>query len=338
MIIGAGSAGCYLGKLLGDCEIWEMKKNQMEKTCGGLFSKNIRDLDIDFSESLLNEIKGARFFAGKENFEIEKKKTQAYVVDRFKFNKELIQDAENENCKILWNKKWNGENDNFIIGADGANSAVAKSMNVNHKILFTYQVECELKNKKDSDFVELYFEKYIPKFFGWWIPFDEKTGRLGLGCVGKNPADAFKEFEKKFEIKKINKIQSAVIPIYDGKKTTSGNKALVGDAAGQVKASSGGGVIFGCKCAEVLKTAIDKNDLRYYEKNWRKKYEPLLKDHHKAWKFYNKVNLEKLFKVIKEKNVNELIEKYGDMENTSVLKKELLKRPDLWLSFAKAFV
>ena len=63
MIIGAGVIGSYLGKILGDQEIWESRKTHEEKVCGGLFSKNIKKLDIDLSESLLNEVKGAKFFS-----------------------------------------------------------------------------------------------------------------------------------------------------------------------------------------------------------------------------------------------------------------------------------
>ena len=53
MIVGAGVVGCYLGKILGDQEIWELREELWEKPCCGLVSKNIKTLDIDLSESLV---------------------------------------------------------------------------------------------------------------------------------------------------------------------------------------------------------------------------------------------------------------------------------------------
>ena len=105
MIVGAGIVATYLGKILGNQKIWEAKNKHVEKACGGLFSKNIKELDVDLNGSLLNEVRGARFFAGEEVFEVESKQTQAFVVDRFKFEKGLIQDAENAGSKIKYGKK-----------------------------------------------------------------------------------------------------------------------------------------------------------------------------------------------------------------------------------------
>ncbi len=330
MIIGAGIVGTYLGKILGSQEIWEAKEKHFEKACGGLFSKNIKKLDVDLNESLLNEVKGAKFYSNKEEFEVKTNKTQAFVVDRYKFEEGLIQDAVSAGSKIRYGKRWKGEDDEFIIGADGALSSVAKSMNIKRNYLYTYQEIVELNEKKDPDFVELHFnDKYAPGFFAWWIPFNEKKGRLGLGTTTGNPGEVYKLFSEKFSIKKVEKKQSALIPIFDGKKTVQENKALVGDAAAQVKASTGGGVVFGLKAAELLKKAIDRNNLDYYEKKWREELFKDLKMHKFIWKYYKRVNKDKLFALLNEKKVNKLVSEYGDMEDTSFIKNKLMKNPSL---------
>ena len=41
MIIGAGSAGCYLGKLLGDQDIWELREKSIKEISGGEFQRVI---------------------------------------------------------------------------------------------------------------------------------------------------------------------------------------------------------------------------------------------------------------------------------------------------------
>ena len=335
MIVGAGAVGCYLGKKLGDETIVELRAKPFEKTCGGLFSRNIKKLDIDLCDSVENEVKGARFFSDNETFEVKTKDTQAYVVDRFAFQKTLIQDAENEGCKIEYGKSWT--NDGYVLGADGAYSSLMNSCGIRRNYFNCYQMECELREKIDSEYVELHFGKFAPGFFGWVIPFDEKRVRIGLGCTKGNPADHFRTFSKKFKIAKATKPQAAMIPIYDGKKTVFGNKALVGDAAGQVKASSGGGVVIGCGCAEILATAVKKDNLQYYEKEWRKEYSGILNDHLLVRKVLNHVNYDRFLRLANEKDLGSLAERFGDMEDTRALKKALLSRPGMLLNFGKAF-
>jgi len=332
MIIGSGIAGCYLGKLLGRQEIWEKNKTIVEKPCSSLLSKTgLGALDIYYDNCVLNEIRGARFFSDKKEFSVEKKNTQAFVLDRLKLQKELAKEAEDEGCRIKYGKAWNGQKDEFIIGADGALSAVAKSMGVRHSYILAYQVKAQLKRKINPDFVQLYFGNFAPGFFGWLIPFDERNVEIGLGVSRGNPKMNFDSFSKRFQIKKTKAIQSALIPIFDpGQKTVSGNKVLVGDSAGQVKATTGGGIIFGCKCAEILAEAIDRRDLAYYEKEWRKSYGRDLKMHLKLRRFLDKIDYNELFLKIGENRVDELIEEYGDMDHPGGLVKRLLVKPGLW--------
>ena len=332
MIIGAGIVGCYLGRILGKQEIWERNKAITEKPCSSLLSKTgLATLDIDYDDCVLNEVKGAEFFSDKHEFKIEKKTAQAFVLDRLKLQKELVKEAEDKGCRIKYGKTWSGQKDDFVIGADGALSAVAKSMGVRHRHILAYQVKAQLKKKINPDFVQLYFGDFAPGFFGWLIPFDEKNVEIGLGVSRGNPKQNFDSFSKRFQIKRIKTIQSALIPVFDPEqKTVLGNKALVGDAAGQVKATTGGGIIFGCKCAEILAEAIEKENLDYYEKEWRKQYGRDLKMHLKLRRFLDKIDYNELFLKIDENRVDELIEEYGDMDHPRELVKRLLMKPRLW--------
>lgn len=338
MIVGAGVVGCYLGKVLGDCEIWELRNGAWEKPCGGLVSKNIKKLDVDIKESTLNCVRGARFFSERESFEVEKRSTQAYVLDKQAFHASLVKDATDNGCKITYGRPWLGEEDDYIIGADGAYSSVMRACGLKRNYFNCYQIECELSKRVDEEFVELHFGSFAPGFFGWMIPMSGRTVRIGVGCSSGNAGELFKSFSKKFNVKKTTKRQAAMIPKYDGKRAVHGNMALVGDAAAQVKASTGGGIIFGCLCAEELADAIKKEDLSLYEKNWRKKYEKDLKNHLLVRKFLDRTNYDELFKTVKEKKIDSLIEKHGDMENIRTLRNEIMKKPSSWLSFAKAFV
>lgn len=339
MIVGAGIVGCYLGKKLGDCEIWEKNNKVIEKACGGLVSKNIKHLDVDISECILNEVKGSKFISDSESFEVIKNTTQAYVLDRLKFQESLAQDAENEGCEILYRRTWGGEEDKFVIGADGAFSSVARFCEANRSYWHTYQVECEMSKKIDPDFVEVHLGDFAPGFFGWVIPIDEKHAKIGLGCNSGNPKENFKKFSKKFKIGEILKEKSAPIPVFDSsQKTVFDNIALVGDAAGQVKATSGGGIIFGLKCADILADAIEKDDLQYYENKWRKLYGRDLKIHLSVRQFLDKQDYDKLFKKVKEKKIDKFMEEHGDMDHPGKMMSKVMKRPDLWWALANIFL
>lgn len=339
MIVGSGVIGAYLGKKIGDCEIWEKSLELREKPCSGLVSKNIKNLDLDISGLVVNELKGARFFSGNESFEIKKKDTQAYALDRLGLQKQLMEDAKENGCKVLFDKAWNREDDNYIIGADGALSAVAKSCGIKRDYFFTYQVKAELNKRIDPEFVDVYFGDFAPGFFAWFIPYSEKEGEIGLGYKEGNAKEHFSRFSKKFDIKKIIVEQSAPIPVFDPReKTVFDNKALIGDAAAQVKATTGGGIVFGLRCAEILADAVEREDLDYYERTWRKLYEKDLINHLKVRKFIDKADLEDIFRVVREKKVDRLIEEYGDMEHPGKLIKEVLKRPSLLPYFAKLFL
>jgi flavin-dependent dehydrogenase len=91
------------------------------------------------------------------------------------------------------------------------------------------------------------------------------------------------------------------------------------------------------RCADVLADSIKRGDLQSYEKNWRKKYEKDLKTHLMVKKYSDKASLDKIFHTIRTKEINKLIEEYGDMEHLGTLIKQCLKRPDLWPYFGKMF-
>ena len=329
MIVGAGVIGCYLGKKLGDQEIWEMKKGIVQKPCSGLLSKNVKSTSISIDGLVKNEIMGARFFSESENFEVATKHTQAYVLNRLGLQKRMAQEAEDNGCRILFNKRWNGEKDEYILGADGAGSAVAKAMGIkNRKYVYAYQTYVTLSNRKDMDFVELHLGSFAPNFFGWYIPFDEKHGELAVAGTSQQLNKMFAEFRKKFAVKSVDKTMIHPIPIHDPKApTVRGNMALIGDAAGQTKATTGGGIIFGTKCADILSKAVAKDDLASYEKEWKNKYEKDLKTHLLISKLaHRNQDYDALLKYINKYNLDKIISEYGDMDHPEVMVKKILRK------------
>lgn len=111
---------------------------------------------------------------------------------------------------------------------------------------------------------------------------------------------------------------------------------LIGDAAAQVKPTSGGGLIIAfdaCKMAsKYVVEAIEKGDadiLKGYEKEFLDRYQC---EFNYQFKVHNTLNLlsdddlDYLFLKLKENDGENLISKYGDMDTQSRLVKEFIKR------------
>jgi digeranylgeranylglycerophospholipid reductase len=129
--------------------------------------------------------------------------------------------------------------------------------------------------------VELYFdqEKY-PEFFAWVIPSGEGVGKIGVSGKGINTEARIDEFLKsKGDFSTIRKIFAPIWIKGPIKNFVEDDTLIVGDAAGQAKPTTAGG-IFSCGMAgimagkaisEALKTG-NSSLLINYEKQWRKKF------------------------------------------------------------------
>ncbi|MBX7077222.1 MAG: geranylgeranyl reductase, partial [Methanobacteriaceae archaeon] len=127
------------------------------------------------------------------------------------------------------------------------------------------------------------------------------------------------------------------IPVYDKEKVLVKDRViLIGDAASQVKPTTGGGLILGFKSCEIAKNVIVKvlkndniNLLKNYEKEFKKTYNKELNYQLKVQKTLNLLSdddLDYFFNQLKEHDAEELISTYGDMDEQSILVKQFLKK------------
>jgi flavin-dependent dehydrogenase len=98
----------------------------------------------------------------------------------------------------------------------------------------------------DPRYVYLFFEEYLPEFFAYLIPINDEVGKLGVASKNNLRIKLNKFIKDRFPWVKI--IRSVSHSVYTGRplKLDLDSKIIpVGDAAGHVKASTGGGVIMG---------------------------------------------------------------------------------------------
>jgi len=155
---------------------------------------------------------------------------------------------------------------------------------------FLFGIQTDVVMDGVSD-VEVYFgERIAPGSFGWVVPTNGKSAKIGL-IVKNNPGEFFKRFLQNPLIQhRINafedNIKCSPIPLKRIPKSYGERLVIVGEAAGQVKTTTGGGIYFGFLCAEMAAQTIlgafkrreySEKVLREYETLWRERLDPELR-------------------------------------------------------------
>ena len=255
--------------------------------CTGILSSSSNALDIKIPDKLIvNKIKRVELISPNGNSKIFRLQEPDLILDRMQLDKYLAELAVNNGAELLLNHRFADFKDNkmqlrhkgeiknydveYLVGADGPNSQVAKSVNLYGERKFWVARQARVKIKNEKDLFKVYFDKEIsPDFFGWAVPENEEIARIGIGAE-KNSDEYLKKYLKKLGNPEIIDYQAGLIPIYDPKpRRCMNNVFLIGDAALQVKALSGGGIIKGMLAAEELNKALINN--LDYEKLWRKR-------------------------------------------------------------------
>ncbi|MBT7252756.1 MAG: NAD(P)/FAD-dependent oxidoreductase [Candidatus Nitrosopelagicus sp.] len=260
--------------------------------CGGLVSKNaLKELGIEPSQKTFDsEIECAKIFSpeGKE-ISINSKKQQIVVINRRELDKQAARQARDNGAQISVKTSFLEKNGNgvktsngdieckFFIDCRGVSRLVNKDRD---GILLTAQYEVYADWIKKGQ-VEVYFdqEKY-PEFFAWVIPSGEGVGKIGVSGKGINTEARIDEFLKsKGDFSTIRKIFAPIWIKGPIKNFVEDDTLIVGDAAGQAKPTTAGG-IFSCGMAGIMAGKAISEALKMgnssllinYEKQWKEKF------------------------------------------------------------------
>lgn len=182
----------------------------------------------------------------------------------------------------------------MVIGADGANSRVARAIDAgDYNYAIAFQERIRIPDDKMAYYEEL-AEMYVgddvsPDFYAWVFPKYDHVA-VGTGTMRVNQAK-IKQLQKgireraakRLEGGEIIKVEAHPIPEHPRPRRVVGRVALVGDAAGTVTKSSGEGIYFAAKsgrmCAETIvelsnsgERALTEAELKTYIKRWDKQY------------------------------------------------------------------
>ena len=368
VVVGAGPVGStiayYLSNYGLDVAIIDKKKQIGDPLqCAGILSKHIFELNELPEDVILNEVKGLFLHTKNHILNVSKEDTEAYVIDRIAYDEFLLNRAVGSGTKLINNKVIDVDSEGgitylsdgqkikskIIIGCDGYNSTLSKIIgNTQEKFMASQALvkidEISMNSfrnttKSVDDYVDTYLLTDILPGFLWIIPLKNDLYRIGLFSSQnhKTQAEFLKNFTTdNFDCEIIEKYKG-FIPIFDGKNDIVKNRLLlIGDAANQIKPTSGGGLLIAfdsCKMAkEYVIRAIEEEDediLLRYQKEFRKKY---LKEFNYQFKVQKTLNLlsdedlDYLFNNLKKNDGEKLISEYGDMDNQSKLVKEFIRR------------
>lgn len=370
IIVGAGPAGCYTGQLLKSMGFQPVLVEEhlslgQPVHCAGIVSKDFLTLLKPFlgDDVVIKKINGFVINTPwQETFSI-KKEDVAAVLDREKLELDLgkgldinlgervtsvSQNKDKYLVQTASGKKYEAD---ILIGADGVNSLVRKFLLQNCRkdinkfpiplnYYFGLQYEIRLSGSGSlrditSDDIQVFFRSDVP-FFIWM--FWENDHTIKAGMITNQSKNILPDFIKDMGIKgKIVNVLSGRIPV--GFIPTSFQQiALVGDAAGQVKSLTGGGLSFGLQSAHILANCIRQGKLDQYDKRWKKKFSPEIKFGWKAWKIYEGLDEEQrrdLFGIFR-RNVS-FIENMLDYDHHSNIFKKVYERPQLLKDVGKLF-
>jgi len=278
-IVGAGPAGTLTSLNLSEkaeIVIFEAKQSPgFPVKCGGLISEDcFKELKkyCKVERSLINKIRGAFFISPSGKYAEVAGKTGSAVIERKILDSMLLKEAgkiadirmksrvfeiSENTIKIVSQKEKYSEAFDAVIGADGAESIVAKELGFERPEIFSgkqYLMEFEAIQK---DMVELYFGKrYSDGFFGYAIPLSEDVARVGV-VSRENPSQYLERLIDEHPSvserigRSVFEVNSGAIPI-GLINFVMGNAVLIGDAAGMVKPYTGGGIYYLLKAAEML--------------------------------------------------------------------------------------
>lgn len=240
-----------------------------------------------------------------------------------------------------------------VIGADGVKSRIASYAGLKKpaRVLPGVQIEAPYASE-DSDFVELFPGSFAPGFFAWTVPVNEKISRIGLALEpglackgGQEDCSPLLYLEKLLSSNPHVKARYSGgmldfvvggIPIGPQEKTASDGVLLVGDAAGQAKPTSGGGIYTGAFAAKIagkvaaqaaLEGDTSAERLSEYDQLWRKGLGKELEIGMKIHDYIGKLEDRQFNDLIGSLNTPSIlntITEYGDMDHPSILLRKLM--------------
>lgn len=319
--------------------------------CTGLVSPRAIDL-LQVPKSLIvQEIRRVRVHSpGGRVLELSAQPPKGYVIDRASLDELLLARAREAGVEVRRGVAATARTEtalhttagavgfSVLVGADGPISSVACWAGLPRPQALLVGLQAILRAEVEDGLVQVFLGREVaPGFFAWAVPAGEGELRVGLATDSGREAGRLlvKLLKTRFPKAKVGGQVGGLIPIGPPANTVAGNVLLVGDAAGQVKPTSGGGLYFGALCAQIAGelAARGPEALPEYEPSWRQKIGEELSFGLKARRILSRLTdqeIDRALSALADPKLLELLAQAADIDYPSRLVSALLGRPALW--------
>ncbi|MDH3824104.1 MAG: NAD(P)/FAD-dependent oxidoreductase, partial [Nitrosopumilus sp.] len=287
--------------------------------CGGLVSiAGLEELGIiPFKKTYEHMIEFAKITSPNgSSFTINSKKQKVVEISRRELDKQIAFQAQKNGAVIKVRTSFQEITDRGIrtneekidckifVDARGISSLIQKDRN---GILSSAQYEIYADWIKKGKVEVIFDQEKYPGFFAWVIPSNEGKGKIGVAGKGINVSETLEKIlEQKGNYSTIRKIFAPIWvngPIED---FVEGKTVIIGDAAGQAKPTTAGGIFTsgmggvyaGQAISKFLKTN-NRTDLNEYQKKWTDRF---------GNEFEKQVFARKILERIDNKTINKIFE------------------------------
>jgi geranylgeranyl reductase family protein len=176
----------------------------------------------------------------------------------------IIKDSSVKGVNVIRKERKEKVPAKIVVDGEGISSSLVRQAGLQPpergRIINAVGADVDGATDLQPDMVEVFLgSEYAPGFYAWLIPTGENTARIGLATKENNPKELLNRFMVKHpaasvKLRRARIIQTAFHPLTLGgpiPRPFSGGFLVVGDAASQVKPTTGGGVILGMTCAQI---------------------------------------------------------------------------------------
>jgi digeranylgeranylglycerophospholipid reductase len=302
-VVGVGPAGARFARRAAEegYEVVAFEQGDVGEplACSGHVSLDVLDFVPEQAAAELrqNQINGARFHLGgatSKHYDFYRDDPISVVIDRVGLDRRLAALASDAGADIREQHTVTDLQERedhvavtvrgpdgtetipaqMVAGCDGPRSRVRSAVGLPDPEEILHGV-LGFETAPDHDnFVDVHLTQ--PRFFAWRIPRGDAGVEYGLAAPpGADVPSRFDELVADYDVE-IDRRCSGAIPIGPPERVTAERTFLIGDAAGQTKPFTGGGIRYGMTAADHAARTVtpdDPDSLADYEAAWREDLE-----------------------------------------------------------------
>jgi len=354
IVVGAGPAGSHIAYELAssghDVAVFEEKSaSGLNVCCTGIISTEcFQSLNLG-TDVILTKVNSAKFFSPSGKcLRFQTEIVQAYVVNRLLLDKAITSKAQSQGAQYFFSSpvidiipgkdsiqaetSCLGAREIFsaraVVLANGFRPKLPRKLGLGKIKSFLVGAQAEIE-AKNVDELEVYFsQKIAPGAFAWLVPTSANKVYIGLLATSQAKLHLQNLLNNLFGQGRIASrevaIQQKAIPVGTLPRSYGDRVLVIGDAAGQIKPTTGGGIYFGHLgakiAAEVLDEALSSDNLTagqlsHYQKKWKAKMGKELSHGYWARWAYGKLSdrqIEGIFNILNSSGIAEALLSSGN--------------------------